>query len=139
MVDTMVLAAIFAGYLWRVSKLPREDDDDDNDDDVEVGPAAALEELPKKQQWAIMAALTVVAAAGIVIAAGPFAEAWIATGDRLGWAEVWGVGGRFTVASRWRVATSTEPASRSRSAKGRCKRKLSTSRKMVSRSVSWLG
>ncbi len=83
--DTIVLSAIFAAYLWRVSKLPKKDDDDDDDDDEEVGPAAALAELPKKQQWAIMAALTVVAAGVILAAAEPFAESLIATGESLGW------------------------------------------------------
>jgi cation:H+ antiporter len=79
--DTFALSAIFAAYLWRVSKLPKDDDDDDE----EVGPAAVLAELPKARQYAIMAALTVVAAGVILMAAEPFAESLIATGEHLGW------------------------------------------------------
>jgi cation:H+ antiporter len=79
--DTLALSAIFAAYLWRVSKLPKDDDDDDE----EVGPAAVLAELPKARQYAIMAALTVVAAGVILAAAEPFAESLIATGEHLGW------------------------------------------------------
>ncbi|WP_106381066.1 sodium:proton exchanger [Abditibacterium utsteinense] len=80
--DTFFLAAIFAAYLWRVSKLPKSEDDDDDDD--EVGPATALRELPKRLQYAIMAALTIVAAGVILAVAQPFAESLIATGEHLG-------------------------------------------------------
>ena len=79
--DTFVLAAIFAAYLWRVSKLPKSDDDDDDD---EVGPATALKELPKRSQYAIMAALTVVAAGVILAVAEPFAESLVGAGTALG-------------------------------------------------------
>ncbi len=79
--DTLVLAAIFVAYLWRVSKLPKTDDDDDDD---EVGPATALRDLPKASQYAIMAALTVVAAGVIVAVAEPFAESLIRAGTVLG-------------------------------------------------------
>lgn len=41
LVDTDFLGAIFAGYLWRLSKIPHASDDDD--DGTEVGPAATLE------------------------------------------------------------------------------------------------
>lgn len=79
--DTLARSAIFAAYLWRVSKLPKDDDDDDE----EVGPAAVLAKLPKARQYAIMAALTAVAAGVILMAAEPFAESLIATGEHLGW------------------------------------------------------
>ncbi len=78
--DTFVLAAIFAAYLWRVSKLPKADDDDDD----EFDPATALRELPKRSQYAIMALLTVVAAGVIVAVAEPFAESLIGAGTVLG-------------------------------------------------------
>lgn len=78
--DTVVLAAIFVAYLWRVSKLPKDDDDDDE----EVGPAAVLAELPKARQYAIMGVLTAIAAAVILAAAEPFAESLVATGEHLG-------------------------------------------------------
>jgi len=78
--DTCVLAAIFAAYLWRVSKLPKAEDDDDD----EVGPATALRELPKRSQYAIMAALTIVAAGVIVAVAQPFAESLVGAGTVLG-------------------------------------------------------
>jgi cation:H+ antiporter len=77
------LAAIFAGYLWRLSKIPR-DADDNKDDDVEVGPAAALEILPKRQQYTVIAVLAVMAATVIVLAAEPFAESLLAAGNQLG-------------------------------------------------------
>jgi len=79
--DTLVLVGIFVAYLWRLSRLPRDEDDDD---DEEVGPAAALAELPRGKQYAIMAALTVFAALVILASAEPFAESLIVTGATLG-------------------------------------------------------
>lgn len=76
--DTAVFAGIFAAYIWRVGKLPKEDDDDE--EETEVGPAAALEELPKRKQYAVMAILGTFAAVAIFALAEPFAEALIATG-----------------------------------------------------------
>lgn len=77
--DTVVFAAIFAAYIWRVGKLPKEDDEDD-EEDTEVGPAAALEELPVRKQYAVMAVLGTFAAVAIFALAEPFAESLIATG-----------------------------------------------------------
>ena len=51
---------------------------------MEVGPAAALEVLPKRRQYVVIAALAVVAAIVIVLAAEPFAESLLATGTQLG-------------------------------------------------------
>lgn len=79
--DTLILVAIFIGYLWRLSKLPKNDDEDE---DEEVGPAAALSQLPKAKQYAVMAALTVFAALVILAAAEPFAESLIETGQAFG-------------------------------------------------------
>ncbi len=78
--DTIILIALFAAYLWRLGKLPKGDDDDE----VEVGPAAALTQLPRRQQYAVMAALTIFAAIVILAAAEPFAESLVAAGDSLG-------------------------------------------------------
>lgn len=78
--DTVVFGGIFAAYLWRVGKLPKEDD---NDEEMEVGPAAILETLPNKQKYIIMAALGVFAALSIFTLAEPFAESLIATGAEL--------------------------------------------------------
>ncbi len=86
--DMVILLAIFGAYLWRVSKLPKgrgnDASDDGDDDDREVGPAAALSKLPKGQQYAIMAALTIAAALIILAVAQPFAESLIATGQQFG-------------------------------------------------------
>jgi len=82
LIDTLVLAAIFGGYLWRLSKLPKEADAEEGDD--EVGPAAALQVLPKRRQYAVIAVLAVVAAVVIVLAAEPFAESLLAAGTQFG-------------------------------------------------------
>jgi cation:H+ antiporter len=78
--DTAIFAGIFAAYIWRVGKLPKDDDEEDDEEETEVGPAAALEELPKRQQYAVMAVLGTFAAVAIFALAEPFAEALIATG-----------------------------------------------------------
>ncbi len=77
--DTLIFAGIFAAYIWRVSKLPK-DDDDDEEEETEVGPAAALEELPVRQKYLVMAVLGTFAAVAIFALAEPFAEALINTG-----------------------------------------------------------
>ncbi len=80
--DTVIFAGIFAAYIWRVSKLPKDDDDDE--EETEVGPAAALEELPVRKQFAVMAILGTFAAVAIFALAEPFAESLIATGASYG-------------------------------------------------------
>lgn len=77
LVDLLVLLSIFAGYLWRASKLPKDEDEE------AVGPAAVLPTLPRTLEHAIIAAMTVGAAVAIVAVSEPFAEALIATGQ--GW------------------------------------------------------
>ena len=81
--DMVILIGIYGAYLWRVSKLPKNEEDED-EEESEVGPAAALETLPKARQWAIMAALTLVAALIILAVAQPFAESLLAAGQALG-------------------------------------------------------
>ena len=80
--DAAVLGGVFAAYLWRVSCLPKEVNDDD-DEGGEVGPAVALTELPKRRQWAVMAALTI-AALIILVVAEPFAGSLVKAGGVLG-------------------------------------------------------
>ncbi|WP_082765423.1 MULTISPECIES: sodium:proton exchanger [unclassified Phenylobacterium] len=80
--DFLVLFAIFAGYLYRVSTLPKADDEDDEDE--EPGPAAALETLRPAAQWSWMGALAVVALAVILASAEPFAESMVEAGRVLG-------------------------------------------------------
>ena len=79
-IDSVVLVAIFAAYVWRVSYLPKAEEDEDD----EPGPAAALSQLSSARQWAAMAALTVVAAAVILVSAEPFAEAMVDSGRSVG-------------------------------------------------------
>ena len=82
-IDSLVLVAIFAAYLWRVSKVHKVDDDD-NEEVEEPGLAAEIELLLPAQQWALMAGLAVIAAAVIFISAEPFAEAMVDSGRVLG-------------------------------------------------------
>ena len=79
-IDSAVLVAIFAAYVWRVSYLPKAEEDEDD----EPGPAAALGRLSAARQWAAMAGLTVVAAAVILASAEPFAEAMVDSGRLVG-------------------------------------------------------
>lgn len=83
-VDAVVLFALFGAYLWRLSKLPKESQDDDDDDEAEVGPGAALAELPRQRQFAIIGALAVLAGAIIMFEAEPFAESLIGAASTLG-------------------------------------------------------
>lgn len=82
LLDFLVLGAIFAGYLYRVSTLPKAEEEAEEDDDP--GPAAALDELRPAAQWTWMAALTVIACAVIFASAEPFAESMVDAGRRLG-------------------------------------------------------
>ena len=81
-VDAVVLVAIFAAYLWRVSSLPKVDNEDEKEG--ELGLAAEIEKLPAAQQWSLMAGLAIVAAAVIFVSAEPFAEAMVDSGRVLG-------------------------------------------------------
>lgn len=83
LLDTVVLLAVFAAYMWRVSRLPKADQEEAD----EPGPAAALERLSAGKQWLVMGALTVVAAAVILASAEPFAEAMVDSGRQLGFDE----------------------------------------------------
>ncbi|MEO5596380.1 MAG: hypothetical protein ABIQ97_04475, partial [Lysobacteraceae bacterium] len=81
--DAAALFLLYAAYLWRLAKLPKEQDDDD-EEEPEVGPGAALTALPRRQQFAIIGALALVAGAIIVFEAEPFAESLIGAATVLG-------------------------------------------------------
>lgn len=80
--DFAVLFLIFAGYLYRVSQLPKADEAEDEDE--EPGPAAALNTLRPAAQWAWMGGLSLIAFAIIAASAEPFAEAMVQSGRILG-------------------------------------------------------
>ena len=82
--DTLVLIAMFALYMWRAS---RKEAGEEEDDDDEPGPAAALLLLSPARQWLAMGALTLIAAAIILVSAEPFAESMIDSGRLLGFDE----------------------------------------------------
>ncbi len=79
--DTAVLMAIFAAYIWRLTRASKAEDDDDND---EVGPAAGLALLSTPVQWTIIAVLTVFAIAIIAAVTEPFVESLIGAGRSVG-------------------------------------------------------
>lgn len=81
LLDFAVLAGVFGAYVWRVRNLPKTNDPDEAE---EPGPAAALNTLTMRAQWASMGALVVVACGVILAAAEPFAEAMVQTGRVLG-------------------------------------------------------
>jgi cation:H+ antiporter len=80
LLDFAILAALFGAYVWRVRGAPGAE----GDEDEEPGPAAALNTLPLRTQWAVMAALTLVACVIILASAEPFAEAMVRSGRLLG-------------------------------------------------------
>lgn len=86
-VDAIVLIAIFAAYVWRVTALPKsgaQDDEGEDREESEPGLAAIIEELPVRTQWLLMGGLTIVAAAVIFISAEPFAESMVSAGREIG-------------------------------------------------------
>ena len=82
-VDSIVLIAVFAAYLWRVASMPKVSEEEEGEDE-EVGLAVEIERLPVRKQWALMAGLVIVAATVIFISAEPFAEAMVDSGRALG-------------------------------------------------------
>jgi cation:H+ antiporter len=80
LLDFAVLAAIFGVYVWRVHGAPGVD----KDEDEEPGPAAAMNTLPVRTQWAVMAGLTLAACVIILASAEPFAEGMVRSGRLLG-------------------------------------------------------
>lgn len=83
LIDGLVLFALYGLYVWRLSWLSK-DDDDEEESEHEVGPATALDSLPRGQKFALMAVLASVAAAIIVLEAEPFAESLVGTASAIG-------------------------------------------------------
>jgi cation:H+ antiporter len=75
--DAVVLLALFGAYLWRVTREGRGEPE-------LIGVAADIAELPRRQRRALVSALFLAAAAIVVMAAKPFADGLVATGERLG-------------------------------------------------------
>jgi cation:H+ antiporter len=79
--DLVILGGIYAAYVWRLRRVLKPDGPDE---DEEPGPAAALQQLPLRVQWTIMAGLATIACTIILLAAEPFAEAMVGAGRALG-------------------------------------------------------
>ena len=77
LVDCAVLAAIFAVYVWRLTRLPAEAPH-------LVGPAQTIGALPTASRRAATAALAIAAAGIVLLVAKPFAQALVGTGTELG-------------------------------------------------------
>jgi cation:H+ antiporter len=77
LLDFAMLAALFGAYIWSVRGRSEAEDE-------EPGPAAALNTLPLRTQWAVMGAMTLVACVIILASAEPFAEAMVRSGRLLG-------------------------------------------------------
>jgi cation:H+ antiporter len=75
--DCAVLVAIFAVYVWRLTRLPAGEPH-------LVGPAQTIGALPRGQRRGITAALALTAAAMVLLVAKPFATALVVTGTQLG-------------------------------------------------------
>lgn len=75
--DLVVLASLFAFYLWRLSRLPAEPPH-------LVGPARTIGALPVVARRLVTAGLALGAAAAILTVAEPFAESLVATGAHFG-------------------------------------------------------
>ncbi len=75
--DAVVLLALFGAYLWRVTREGRGEPE-------LIGVAADIAELPQRQRRVLVTGLFVAAAAIVVMAAKPFADGLVATGETLG-------------------------------------------------------
>ncbi len=75
--DAVVLLALFVAYIWRVTREARGEPE-------LVGVAADIARLPRRRRRTLVTGLFVVAAAIVVMAAKPFAEGLVATGETLG-------------------------------------------------------
>lgn len=81
--DFVILFGLFAAYLWRLGRAPREDGGN-AEEEAEVGPAAALQALPRAHQFSIIGALAASAGAVILFMAEPFAQSLIGAARTLG-------------------------------------------------------
>ena len=77
LLHSAILLVLYAGYLWRVSKVERTEPD-------LIGVAEQIAALPRASRRAVVAGMFIAAAALILAAAEPFATALVASGKRLG-------------------------------------------------------
>ena len=77
LIDFVVLVAIFAVYVWRLTRLPAGEPH-------LVGPAETIGELPTDQRRGVTGLITVMAAGVILLVAKPFATALVTTGTEFG-------------------------------------------------------
>jgi cation:H+ antiporter len=75
--DAVVLLALFGAYLWRVTREGRGEPE-------LIGVAADIAILPQRQRRVLVTGLFVAAAAIVVMAAKPFADGLVQTGETLG-------------------------------------------------------
>ncbi len=75
--DTVILTALFAGYVYIIAKAPTEEPE-------LIGPARTIGTLPKVQRRVAIIVMLVYAAAAIVASAEPFAEGLVHSGVQLG-------------------------------------------------------
>ncbi len=75
--DAVVLLALFGAYLWRVTREGRGEPE-------LIGVAADIALLPQRQRRVLVTGLFVAAAAIVVMAAKPFADGLVQTGETLG-------------------------------------------------------
>lgn len=77
LVDTAILAALFAAYVWVISRAPTEEPE-------LIGPARTIGDLPAMQRRASILAMFAYAAFAIFTSAEPFAEGLVHSGVQLG-------------------------------------------------------
>ena len=75
--DAVVLLALFGAYLWRVTREGRGEPE-------LIGVAADIALLPRRRRRTLVTGLFLAAAAIVVMAAKPFADGLVATGENLG-------------------------------------------------------
>jgi len=75
--DAVVLLALFGAYLWRVTREGRGEPE-------LIGVAADIALLPQRQRRVLVTSLFLLAAGIVVMAAKPFADGLVATGETLG-------------------------------------------------------
>jgi len=75
--DAVVLLALFGAYLWRVTREGRGEPE-------LIGVAADIALLPQRQRRILVTSLFLLAAGIVVMAAKPFADGLVATGETLG-------------------------------------------------------
>ena len=77
LIDTLVLVALFAGYIWHAASEEQEHPD-------LIGPPVAIAALPVAKRRAVTIGLFVFAAVAIMMSAEPFAEGLVHIGEEFG-------------------------------------------------------